>query len=371
MCKCKTKSSAKWADDWQTFTIMIESADVAFRDFKAEAMSSYDFSKKTCRIGNEPFKIGNKTYVNMDPSDLMNNTDFDASKMDPSEMADMDQGMFGNRTSGNQHNVTYDETHVPLNICGDWGARREEMKHIKEELGAMNIDHVGGMYGDMSDGMQGMGNTTGGMGDSPSNGTTTPPTGSDPSSTPPTGSSNMDDHKISIDDSTGYCPAHVPSYNMMDLYQMGIYSLKDVYWHMGSLQATFGNITDDMLNEFPDTLAGLEFTENPDNLCDQLFDNSTLWMLGDPTCTFARENGKTIITVTPGKWSYVHSEMELYFKPNVFTEGCEFPVLTHLVVEDAAIPDSLEVAFNREDDIPICEELSLMIESKGNIGTLY
>lgn len=47
MCKCKTKSSAKWDDDWQTFKITIESADVAFRDFKAEAMSSFDFSMKT------------------------------------------------------------------------------------------------------------------------------------------------------------------------------------------------------------------------------------------------------------------------------------------------------------------------------------
>lgn len=294
----------------------------------------------------------------MDSSDLMNNTDFDASTMDPSQLPDMGQGMFGNRTSGNQHNVTYNETHVPLNICGDWNARREEMKRIQEELGAMNIDNSGGMYGDMSGGMEnstdGMGNTTGGMGDTSSNDTTTsPPTGSDPSSNPPTGSGSMDDHKIPIDDDTGYCPARVPSYNMMDLYKMGIYSLEDVYWHMGSLKATFGNITDDMLNEFPDPLAGLEFTENPDNLCDQLFDNSTLWMLGGPTCTFVRENGKTIITVTPGKRSYVHSEMELYFKPNVFTEGCDFPVLTHLVVEDAPIPDSLEVAFSREDDIPI------------------
>ena len=389
MCKCKTKASAKWADDWQKFTITIESADVRFRDFKAEAMSNHDFSMKTCRIGNEPFKIGGKTYVNMDSSDLMNNTDFDASAMDPSEVQDMDKGMFGNRTGGNKHNITYDENHVPLNICGDWEERRKEMKHIMEEFGAMNIDYSGGMYGntsggmgdmsggmgDMSGGMGdmsgGMNDTSGGMGDSSSNDTSTPPAGSDPSSNPPDNSTNMDDMKFKINDSTGYCPAHVPSYSMMDLYDMGIYSIEDVYWHMGSMDATFGNVTDEMLNEMPDPLEGLEFTEKPDDLCAQLFDNNTLWMLGGPTCNVTIESGKTVISIGPGKRSYIHSEMELYFKPNVFAEGCDFPVLTHLVVEDAAIPDSLEIAFDHEDDIPICEDFALVVESQGNIGNLY
>ena len=252
--------------------------------------------------------------------------------------------MFGNKTGGNFLGVGLNASDVPLNVCGNWNVRREEIEHIKNELGAVNIHRR--TY-------PGTENANQYIYYSPNN------------------ASSMPSATINVTDDSGFCPALAPVYSIFDLNATGIFTSEDVYWYMASLRTTFGNITDEMLYDIPDPTEGLKFTTSPTDLCDQLFDNETIYNLEHPTCSVATVGTKTVITVTPGERTWIRSGMELYFKSNVFTEECDLPVLTHLAIQDGATPNSFEAVFEREDDIPICEDLTLSIDTQGNVGPDY
>jgi len=289
---------------------------------------------------------------------------------------------------------------IPISTCGNMTARRMEMDNIAKEFGGAMLENntrseeLGGdgfSSGDM--GNIGMGensfggnpldgNTGGGINSGDNfgfdsadwgfteggNGTSAGGTGSTPGGLGNT-TQNPQDFIIGISENDGFCPARAEAYNVEDLSKMGIYSNEDIFKFIKSIGTNFGNIQDDELRATQSPLEGLKFTTMTQDLCSLLFsDQMLLDTLDIPTCTVMTTATQTIISVTVGELARIEPDMVINFKPNVFVGGCDWPLLDKVTLTNGAAPDTLELEFNIKDQVPICEDFSLLIKSHGNIG---
>jgi len=122
----------------------------------------------------------------------------------------------------------------------------------------------------------GMGNSNGMHG---SNGTNNDTKGMDNNTM---GYDYVMNHTFYITDQSGECPAHAETFKFEELDKLGIHSQDDILYYMASIGPTFGEISDEDLQYVPNHLEGLQFTKNPIDLCELLFDEYTLKLLNHP-----------------------------------------------------------------------------------------
>ena len=339
-CKCTAASTAKWADDWKSFKITVTSLNLRFRDLTAETANADSNKQKTCRIGNEGSKFDLATEV--------------VKKED-----------------------------VTVNRCGDPTTTSTELEALRLELTNVKFDSQS-----MSDKVPNAvstnsapSGTTKAQGPSvqgqpqtqPTTSTTSTTTTTATSTTPNTVSSSGSNVKV-ITDTTGQCPAKKEQMNKDDLNKVGINSIEtDFYKHIAQIGKPFGDISDNDIQNYKSPLEGLKFVDVPTDLCGILFDKDTLEkVLDKPTCTLTYTATETVIEVKVGEKAKVQSGFVVKVQPNVFVNGCDWPILDVVKVTDATNPPAtLKVKFTEtKDSVVTCDELSLKVNSEGNVGNL-
>lgn len=354
-CKCDTTVTGAWADDWKSFTITINSLKVKFRDLKAEQANPDMNKNKICRIGNEGSMLDNK-------------------------------GKYIVYLSYLDVNITMSD--VPINRCGNMTLSQEELKAMKEEFGNMEVEKDSTSEqvpsGSSTNGAPNqstmptgpsMGGTQGGMtGQMGGNMTSsTGMTGGSTNNTTGGTAPKQDDYVQKISNTTQMCPAKKEKINEDELMEMGIDSVKGGFErYIKSLGTTFGNIKDEDLMNYESPTQGLKFTSAPTDLCGALFDEDTLKnFFKNPKCTLTMTDTKTMIKVEMGENAKIHSDFILKVQPNIFVDGCDWPVLNVIKLTNGANPMSLKVDFeNIKDTIVVCQNVTMNIDSEGNIGEL-
>ena len=341
-CKCDATVTGAWADDWKSFTITIDSTDVKFRDLNAEKSMSTTNMMKTCRIGNEGSIFDNKGKKNL----VNPNIDATVKKED-----------------------------VTVNRCGDKTNSDSALEDMKKEFENIEqedkstsdeVPNSTSTNGSPDQSTKPAGPSMGGQ----QGGTSTTAMGSTTSSTSSTTTTPAPLFN-EVSDTSGQCPALKEKMNNDELAKAGISSLSDgFYKYVKELGASFGDISDKDLQTTESPLAGLKFTSEPTDLCAILFDSDTLEKtFKKPTCTMTQANSKTIITVKIGEYAPIHPGFMLKVQPNVFVEGCDWPVLNVIKLTDGANPASLKIRLDDVADTAItCQNLSININTEGNVG---
>jgi hypothetical protein len=357
-CRCNVGVSGAWADDWKSFTITIDSLDIKFRDIKAEQMIDSATNKmKICRIGNEGSMFDNEgKALNVNQID----------EVVAKEDLDIDRCGDPENTDG-----ALDEMRQQFeNIDHDDREYSDEIPDSTPTNGSptdsttANAPSMGGRQGGTSAGSLPQGSAAGDSmpEDSTSGGDQTE------------GDQNQEKVKT-INNKSETCPAKKENpMNNDDLKSAGIDSIdeKGFYKYIKSLGKAFGNISDEELESTDSPTVGLKFTTMPDDICTLLFDQKTLEdIFMKPTCTIMTTATSTKIMVKLGEYAEIHPRFVLKVQPNVFVNGCDWPVLNVIKLTDGANPESLRVRFKEDrNEAMSCQDFSLDFMTEGNVGDL-
>ena len=338
--KCDATVATAWASDWKSFTITISSTSVRFRDLTAEKANASTNQMKMWRIGNEG-------------------------------------SMFDNTST--QSTVT--DSFASMR-CGDATNTKTEIDYITSQFKNMNVDSSS--------------SSTDVKGSSTS-------TNSNPSqSSKPVGpgfssESTVKDGKIQTSDQTKSttststtsttqsagqqttvsttattCPNQKDTISKDDMNMLGLASLDDasIKKYIQGLGILFGDISDKDIMTYQSPTDGLIFTSSPTDLCAVLFDADTLkYIFKTPTCTLAVSGSNTVITVTLGDLAQIHAGFVVKIQPNVFVDGCDWPIMNVQKVTDASNPGSLNVKFKSQAQSAVsCSSLSVKLDSSGSVG---
>ena len=269
---------------------------------------------------------------------------------------------------------------ITVNRCGDSSTTNTELEALRQELTNVKYDSQS-----MSDKVPNAvstnpspAGTTQAQGPSvqgqpQTQPTTTASTTTATSTTPNTISSTGSNVKV-ITDTTGQCPAKKEQMNKDDLNSVGINSIEtDFYKHIGQLGKPFGDISDNDILNYRSPLEGLKFVDAPADLCSILFDKNTLeTVLDKPTCTITFTATETVFEIKVGEKAKVQAGFVVKVQPNVFVNGCDWPILDVVKVTDATSPPAtLKVKFSEtKDTVVTCDELSLKVNTEGSVGCL-
>ena len=359
-CKCDTTVSADFSDDWKTIKITIDTTNGAlrFRDLYAEMTYEHMYYNmhKICRIGNEGsvfdedyhdyFKLedvnwmrcGDMNYTDMELEYIKYKffeNDFDYYTMkddykgdfkytDPST-SDVTESY---KNDSKKHSTDFGINHMSNSTYDRRRSLNKRSRNLNES--SEDMDYMNMSFEDY-----------------------------------------MSYKNMMVDDYDYMCPAKYDKYTLDDLDLLGMVPENlDFYKYIAEKGYIFGNIPDWAITDYTSPTYGLEFTSSPDDLCYLLFDWMTLHgYLGDPTCHLEVMGNETVITIETGVGAYIHKDFYLKVQPNVFIEGCDWPILDILRVNDGAQPMSLELNFDgRSQEAPVCRRFDFSIESEGNVG---
>ena len=127
---------------------------------------------------------------------------------------------------------------------------------------------------------------------------------------------------------------------------LGLASLNSasIMEYIQGLRILFGDISDKDITTYQSPTDGLIFTSSPTDFCAVLFDADTLkYIFKTPTCTLAVSGSNTVITVTLGDLAQIHKGFVVKIQPNVFVDGCDWPIMNVQKVTDENNPGSINV----------------------------
>ena len=112
----------------------------------------------------------------------------------------------------------------------------------------------------------------------------------------------------------------------------------------------------------------LIFTSSPTDLCAVLFDVDTLkYILKTPTCALAVSGSNTVIAFTLGDLAQIHKGFVVIIQPNVFVDGCDWPIMNVEKATDSSNPGSMNGQFNsRAQTVVLFSKFSVKLDSSGN-----
>lgn len=151
--------------------------------------------------------------------------------------------------------------------------------------------------------------------------------------------------KRTIELASKECPAQRETYDVDDLSNSLWKSVStDFYKYIAQLGKLFGDVS--YVQKYINPLDGIVLVSQPTNLCQLLFNQTTLTdVLHNPTCTVESSLTQTEITVKVGENAKVRKGTVLKVLPNVFANGCDWPVMNTLKITNAADLNTLDVKF--------------------------
>lgn len=170
------------------------------------------------------------------------------------------------------------------------------------------------------------------------------------------------------------CPTQKETIYKDEMKKYGLNNLDNdsIQKYIQELGVLFGDISDNDITTYKSPTDGLIFTSSPTDLCATLFDADTLkYIFKTPTCTMAVSGSSTVITVTMGDLAQIHKGFVVKIQPNVFVDGCDWPIMNVQKVTDGSAPASMNLKFNSQaQTAPSCSNLSVKIDTTGSVGSV-
>jgi len=338
-CKCDVPVSGAWADDWKSFTITIESLNVKFRNLMMEENMMEFNSQKMCRIGNEPMMPMS--------NDEIKTEDVDYWRCGDDTRIDDELEYLNAQYKGIMHEDKTSSDDIP-NSMSTKGSPSESVGNNTPSL-----------YGKQ-----------GGPMNSDEEQTNMETEGEEP---------QMDEEEqegnppMNVNNKSEQCPAKKQKMNNDELLNSGIESFEGgLYKYINSLEIKFGDFNSNDLQWNRSPTDGLLFTTLPVDLCSLLFSEETISdIFKNPTCTVSMTETETKIMVQMGENAMIHPDFVLKVQPNVFTDGCDWPIVNVIKLDNGADPQSLKVRYEEnKSEAVVCTDYFLKLNSEGNVGDL-
>ena len=325
-CKCDATATTAWASDWKSFTITISSTSVKFRDLTAEMANSSTNLQKIWRIGNEGSIFDSETAQSTVTDS------FASMRWGDSANTSTEIGYIQSQFK----NIVADNSYVTDNIDG-------ATQPTYSFPGASN-----NLYGPAFS-----------TESTVSNGEVQ--TSSQTSSSSPSSSSQQTQSTIAKKSTT--CPNQLQRINREDLERFGFTAIDNanIQKYIQGLGILFGDIADKDILSYQSPTNGLVFTSSPSDLWGTLFDANTLkYIFKSPTCSMAVSGSSTVITVTLGDMAQIHKGFVTKVQPNVFIDGCDWPIINVVKVTDGSNPANMNVMFTPQvQSVISCADFSI------------